>query len=332
MIPDTDSPRNPPGPPSGLYDPRSDITAPEYQRCLAEYQAGNEDAVKACFIQRCVQSYGAVPLIGGVTDAERLAHCEQAYRRHRRNHGLREWEQEMRQLERQPERPRSFWDSPAGEVLIGVGIAALIATGVTAAVLFAPGIVVMGAAAAGVAVLVGVGAGSSGGAITGKSYGAIGDQACRPHMQKLINRVAALNDLDASSRQAVEDFVVELCTLNLPEIDKIRAAQRGTYQECEAKARTAQPVNGAPPIVAVSRALNQCLRQNALQAAQKATLPRSEGVRFADQWSAMLRDCSASWGLQWRGTADDGATWPVAGVPGGDLMAALSGCVLGSIR
>jgi hypothetical protein len=330
MIPGTDGPRKTPGP--GHYGPPPpDPTEHEYKKCVEENR-GDEPAIKACFIERCVAAISNHPVMTGSSEAERIATCESLYRRHRQILGQREWQLEMRQLERQPERPRSFWDSPAGEFLIGVGVAALIATGVTAAVVFAPGVVVMGAAAAGVAVLVGVGAGSSGGAITGKSYGSIGDQACRPHMQKLVNRVAAINSLDASSRQAVEDFVVELCALNLPDIDKIRAAQRGTYQECETQARNAQPVNGAPPIVAISRALNQCLRQNAMAAGEKATLACSEGVRFADQWSTLVRDCAGSWGLQWRGALEDGAAWPVAGTPGGDLLPAVSGCVLGGIR
>lgn len=180
--------------------------------------------------------------------------------------------------------------------------------------------------------LVGVGSGSSGGAIVGKSYGEVGQQACRPTVERLVSQDPVVRDLDPASRGAVRDFFIELCVLNMPPIEAIRAAQRASYQACADQAITAQPVNGAPPIVAVSRALNNCLRQTALQASDKALLPRSEGARFADQWSTLVRDCSASWGLQWRGTLEEGAAWPVAGTPTGDLLPAVSGCVLGGIR
>jgi hypothetical protein len=202
---------------------------------------------------------------------------------------------------------------------------------VAALIVAGPGVLVAGAAAAGVAVLIGVGTGSAGGGIVGKSYGAIGDQACRPHMQQLIARAGPPADLTPAGIKNVEDLLTELCALNLPDVEQIRATQRGTYQGCEQRSRYAQPVNGAPQIVAVSRRLNDCLRSQSVQAAEKALLAPQAGQRFADQWSELLRSCSASSGLQWHGDLVNGAAWPV-GAPAGDPLAALSSCVVAGIK
>jgi hypothetical protein len=230
-----------------------------------------------------------------------------------------------------PVREAAFWETLPGRWLVFIAGTGAVGLGVAALVVAGPGIIVAGAAATGTAVLIGVVAGSAGGEIVGKSYGALGDQACRPHVAQVISGASPPAELGPSGLKSAEDFLTELCALNLPDIAQIRAMQRGSYQACEQQSRWAQPVNGAPAIVAISRQLNNCLRSQSVQAAEKALLPRQAGLRFADQWSGLLRGCAASSGMQWHGDLENGAAWPV-GAPAGDPLAALSGCVIASIR
>ena len=69
-----------------------------------------------------------------------------------------------------------------------------------------------------------------------------------------------------------------------------------------------------------------------MQAAEKALLPRQAGLRFADQWSGLLRSCAASSGMQWHGDLENGAAWPVGYSTGGDALLPISACMQSSIR
>jgi hypothetical protein len=229
-----------------------------------------------------------------------------------------------------PERLREFWESPEGQLLayglegvgIGVGLVALVVCSASVA---------CGGAVLATGVIVGVSLDDSGGAMVGKSYEAVATQACQPPVEALIARNVPPGRLPPESMAGLHSFVVESCALNLPPLPVVRAMQRNVYQACEQQSRYAQPVNGAPQIVAISRRLNDCLRTQALNAAASGLRPQAEGARYADQWSDLLRRCSVSSGLQWHGDLANGAAWPV-GAPAGDPLVALSGCVVAGIR
>jgi hypothetical protein len=326
-FPNVDDPRRFPAPAAivgvnGEFDVQDKFN---FDSCKSK-EGSDWAKVRQCFFEKCRQSRAGQSYTPTQIDAS----CARAF-----DHQKKRWNEYYKReigqrFQNVPERVNEFWDAHGDTVVL----AAVVVGGLALALFFPPagGILAMGAAGTAGAVLIGVGVGSSGGAITGKAYGELGIQACRPTVERLVSEDPAVRALDPARHAAVKDFFIELCALNLPDVAQIRAMQRGTYEGCEQQSRYAQPVNGAPAIVAISRQLNNCLRSQSVQAAEKALLPRQAGLRFADQWSELLRGCAASSGMQWHGDLENGAAWPVGYSTGGDALLPISACMQSSIR
>jgi hypothetical protein len=332
-FPNVDDPRRSPSPAAivGVNLPSTNPNSEDEKKArdcksFVELHGAPAFEVRNCYISACMASLDGL----SITDIVKENICIARWEKLAPRIGSEVWRERTRELPKIPARQTDFWDSPAGRFLvygaegvaIGLGLAGLVACAAS---------VVCGGAVLATGVIVGISLDGSGGAIVGKSYEAIAQQACQPHVEALLARTVPPGRLDAADMSVLKGFVLESCALNVPNLDGIRAMQRRLYQDCEQRSRYAQPVNGAPQIVAASRRLNECLRGQAVQAAEKGLQPREAGTRFADQWSVLLRSCSASSGLQWRGDLQNGAAWPV-GAPAGDPMTALSGCVVAGIR